>query len=84
MIAINYSANGDLEAILKMSIGPMSLLVPRFPALRDGPSYPILLVGLKSPIRLRRTSGFDPQRGKDQTGTRLCVENSAPPRLSPA
>jgi hypothetical protein len=44
----------ELEAISKMSFGPISLLVPRFPALRDDPSNLILFVGLKSSIRRRR------------------------------
>jgi hypothetical protein len=35
----------------------MSLLVPRFPALRDGPSDPILFVGLKSSKYSKYSSG---------------------------
>ena len=37
-----------LEPISKMSFGPISFLVPRFPALLDSPSDLILSVGHKS------------------------------------
>jgi hypothetical protein len=47
-LASEYEGVIEFEAISKMSFGPMFLSVPRFPALRDGPSDSIMSVGLKS------------------------------------
>jgi hypothetical protein len=64
-----------LEAVSKKSFGPNSLLGTRFPALRDDPSNFILLVGLKSSIRLRRTSGLRRSfKNLNRRVIRLCVK----------
>jgi hypothetical protein len=51
MLRLNVGAGGNLEPISKMSLGPKSLLVTRFPALLDSPSDLILSVGHKPEVR---------------------------------